>query len=471
MKKLSLAISLLYGTTLLSGCASTTTESLNWKVEPFQRIQHATNRPDGYYQLGRYYQGQNRLELAVEAYQKALALDPTFSEAHNGLGTIYAAQGKYDQALAEFNAVIATSPGAAHIYNNLGYLRFLQGNYADAAAAFTQATELDPTDQKARNNLDMALARGGAPMKSNQAVALAPESTTSVQLRADNDSNHVAPVAPVAPVASGNQGYQMATTSTAPKDRGVTVHASANKPASPAAGHLVADKTSTDKAINPARLAHPFPPPFAVLAPPNPKAMTVVLTSGSPDTAFEKSTATQAKALEKKPSPSSTRILQPNSAAHVIATEQSASKAQGVTTTPKVIALKEAPIKAAPLSVNKSTSLPGKRNFVFEVSNGNGIKKLAAKFGSMLSAKGLPNASLTDQKPFNQAHTVIQYRKGYLLEAARLSRHLRGFQHLAFMVESKDLSPHTDVRLILGKDASNKLRWGNHAKPITLASR
>lgn len=463
MKKLSLAISLLYGTTLLSGCAGMPSESRNWTIEPFQAVHHATNRPDGYYRLGRLYQGQNRFDLAAEAYQKALAIDPAFSEARNGLGTVYAAQGKYDEAFAEFNMVIAAAPGSAHLYNNLGYLRFLQGNYADAVAAFTQAIALDPTDQKARNNLGMALAKRDEFMKSNQAVARAIENTTPVRPHADMDSNHV---------ASGNQDNRMATPSISPEVRSVSTYTAAISPERNVVGCQDADKTRADKAIHPATLARPtFHPPFAVLAPPNPKAMTVVLTSGSPPTTIEKSTGIQAKDLEKNPSPVSNRILQPNSAAHVMVAEKTASKAQLAMTPPMVIALKVAPIKAVPSGVTRSASTPGMRNFFFEVSNGNGIKQLAAKFNSVLSAKGLPQASLTDQKPYNQAHTVIQYRKGYLFEAARLGRYLRGIQRLTFIVESKELPPHTDVRLVLGKDASNKLKWGNHAKSITLASR
>src|SRR5512138_3340498 len=110
MKKLSLLISLLYGTTLLSGCSWTQTESRNWTVEPVQTVHHGTNRPDGFYRLGRYYQGQNRMDQAIAAYRKALAIDPRFSEAHNALGTIYALQGKYDGALAEFNLALAATP-------------------------------------------------------------------------------------------------------------------------------------------------------------------------------------------------------------------------------------------------------------------------------------------------------------------------------------------------------------------------
>lgn len=514
MKKLSLAISLIYGTAMLTGCASTTTESKNWTVETFQRIQHATNRPDGYYRLGRFYQGQNRLDLAAEAYRKALAIDPAFSDAHNGLGTIYAAQGKYDQALVEFNAVIAASPGAAHPYNNLGYLHLLQGNYAEAVAAFTQAIQIEPTDRKVRNNLNLALAKLDAPITSSPAVALAPESTTSVQLREDNDSSHVAAVAatasvapvesaakvaptapvasiasvapvasvakvapaatvaPVASVTSSNKAYQMATTSIPPKVHGVIDQTPANKPEIKVVGHQIADKTSDDKASHPAKLAQPaYHPPFAVLMPPNPKAMTIVMTSGNAPTRIEKASGGQAKTWGEKPSPVSIRMLHANRTANVAVAEQAASKAQRVMSPSKDVVLKEAPIKAAPSRIMQSASLPGKRNFFFEVSNGNGIRHFAATVSSMLFSKGLPKANLSDQKPYNQAHTVIQYRKGYLFEAARLSRHLRSIQHLAFVVENKNLPLNTDVKLILGKDLSGKINRIDNSNLIALASR
>jgi Tfp pilus assembly protein PilF len=521
---------------MLHGCASTTSDAQNWTVEPFQRIKHATNRPDGYYSLGRYYQGQNRLDLAAGAYRKALAIDPNFTEAHNGLGTIYALQGKYKQALAEFNSVIARTPDAAHIHNNIGYLNFLEGNYAEAVAAFTRATALDPANQKAWNNLGMALARNGEPMKSNQAFTNAIENAAPVQSRANSAPDHAA-----SDNEPGKEADQAATMLAVPKDRGVIAYASSNKPESNVAERPLQDNTSEDKAIQPATLARSTvqPPPFAVVAEPNPKAMPIVVVSGSslpatekvaavatvakaqPNTLKEKpaettntvvqphiiaanlpaaektesktqvvmargsslpatekvaAVATVAKAqpntLKEKPAETTNTVVQPNIiAANLPAAEKTESKTQVAMASPKVVGLTEAPIKAVPSRVARSASVPAERNFVLEVSNGNGINKLAAKFRAMLAAKGLPKASLTNQKPFNQARTVIHYRKGYLFEAARLGRHLRDVQNPAVIVESKNLPAHTDVKLVLGKDLYGKLSWVDKAKPMTLASR
>ncbi|MDP1653422.1 MAG: tetratricopeptide repeat protein [Rhodocyclaceae bacterium] len=373
MKKLSLIITLLYGTTMMQGCAWTNPQPPKLTVEPFQTIQHATNRPDGYYRLGRYYQGQNRLDLAAEAYRKALTINPDFTEARNGLGTIYAAQGKYERSLAEFNAALVREPNAAHIHNNIGYLNFLQGNHAEAVAAFTKASALDPANQKARNNLGTALAKIDAPLNSNPVVSQA-----------------------------------------------------------------------TESAPPPAKPAQPAPQlPFAVLAKPNPEAMTVVLVSDIP--------------------PSSR-------SAKVMPAEETVLNSQPVVNSPKPVASNVVPEKAIPDQVINADPQPKVRKYALEVSNGNGKKLLAAQFSSMLSEKGLPKAKLTDHKPYNQVRTVIQYRKGYLFEAARLSRHLRDIQHLAFVAENKDLPRHTDVKLILGRDLSRNIKIDN-SRSITLASR
>lgn len=448
---------------MLHGCASTTTTSQNWKVEPFQQIQHATNRPDGYYRLGRYYQGQNRLELAIDAYQKALAIDPHFTEARNGLGTVYASQGKYELALAEFNAIVATAPGVAHLYNNLGYLHFLRGNYSEAVIAFTRATSLDPGNEKARNNLSMAMAKVDSPMKPDQTVAQATESPSAAQSRTDTDSNHVASVSTSGP---------MPAAAIPPEARENIAVASTNKPDSETMEPPKSANTSENKVPSPVALAQPtLQPPFAVLEKPNPKAMPVVLVSGEPILNTRQEVHAKPIAPAKNPSAVNRIIASSPKSARVVSTEKPLSNTGLVTTSSKAVALKTMPDKAAQVRIVKSAPPPGVRKYELEVSNGNGIKNFAAKFGAMLSAKGLPQASLTNLKPYNQARTVIQYRKGYLFEAARLSRHLRSIQHLAFVVESKDLSPNTDVKLILGKDLSGKLQQISNPKPITLASR
>lgn len=166
---------------LLSACASNQTASVApWTITPTTTTSHGSNSVDAMYKMGRYYQGQNRYDLAISAYQKALAADNGFVEARNGLGVIYSRQGKYREAIEAFQVAVQQSPKAAHLYSNMGYAYYLQGRYAESVAALEQATLLDPTNQRALNNLGLAYAKAGNKGESVQAFAQAANAVTTI---------------------------------------------------------------------------------------------------------------------------------------------------------------------------------------------------------------------------------------------------------------------------------------------------
>lgn len=174
---------------LMSACASNQSSSAApWTIKSAAATKNSNAKPESMYQLGRYYQGQNRFAEAVNAYQKALNADAGFVEAYNGIGVVYSRQGKYPEAIAAFQSAIKLAPKAAHLHSNMGYAYYLQGQYADAVKALQQATALDPTNQRALNNLGQAYAKAGSTTqsalafseaisveKTNNAVAAAPE--------------------------------------------------------------------------------------------------------------------------------------------------------------------------------------------------------------------------------------------------------------------------------------------------------
>ena len=146
----------------LAGCA--TNQQMNASSEvPLSTASNVRTgvTANAMYQLGRYYQGQNRYEKAIEAYRKAIKLDENFAEAHNGLGVIYSKQGKFDEAIGEFNTALQTSPEASHIYNNLGYAYFLQGQDDQSISAYKQALKLNPDNKRAQGNLDLVYTKTG----------------------------------------------------------------------------------------------------------------------------------------------------------------------------------------------------------------------------------------------------------------------------------------------------------------------
>ena len=56
--------------------------------------------PRPYYHLGLLYNMQGKREAAIEMFERALAMDPSFSAAHEALGQLYAVLGEYRRAWA-----------------------------------------------------------------------------------------------------------------------------------------------------------------------------------------------------------------------------------------------------------------------------------------------------------------------------------------------------------------------------------
>jgi hypothetical protein len=97
---------------------------------------------------------------------------------------------------------------------------------------------------------------------------------------------------------------------------------------------------------------------------------------------------------------------------------------------------------------------PAPRTSRVEVANGNGVTGMARRIRGVLGQHGIAVSRLTNELPYKQQNTKIQYRVGYEREAANLKNALRGF---ALMVPINNLSGNSDVRLVLGKDAIGQL--------------
>ncbi|QPF73549.1 tetratricopeptide repeat protein [Roseateles sp. DAIF2] len=87
--------------------------------------------------------------------------------------------------------------------------------------------------------------------------------------------------------------------------------------------------------------------------------------------------------------------------------------------------------------------------FRLEVSNGNGAAGMAARVGQRLAAAGLPAARLSNQLPYTETRTLVQYREGQEAAAQRVARALP-----EGVPASARLQPglRGDVRLLLGQD-------------------
>jgi Flp pilus assembly protein TadD len=140
---------------ILSGCATHSTKNgLSKTALADARAQQATlQNLAKLYQTGRQHQLAGNSSEAIAAFEKILAIDPDFVEAHNGLGVEHAQAGNYELALQHLNKAVQLAPFATHLHNNLGYTYMLQGKLIDAESALQQSLHLDPENEQARTNL------------------------------------------------------------------------------------------------------------------------------------------------------------------------------------------------------------------------------------------------------------------------------------------------------------------------------
>lgn len=94
--------------------------------------------------------GNNK--AAVQYFQKAIALDPNFSEAYFSQGISYGQLGEYAKAVAQINTALKMQPQNGMYYYGRGRVYLLWGDKAKAMEDFKKAAELG--DEDALNYLD-----------------------------------------------------------------------------------------------------------------------------------------------------------------------------------------------------------------------------------------------------------------------------------------------------------------------------
>ena len=93
---------------------------------------------------------------AISDYNRAVEINPNYSEAYNNRGIAYGKLGDQRQAIPDFDRAIAIDPKSAEVYNNRGVTYDKLGDHRRAIADYDRAVEINPEYPEAYNN------RGGA---------------------------------------------------------------------------------------------------------------------------------------------------------------------------------------------------------------------------------------------------------------------------------------------------------------------
>lgn len=381
--KLRLTLNVLTASLLVASCAQTPDRQGALTIQPFEEVRHSYDQARAQYELGRYYHGQLRYDQAIEAYRRALALNPDMVDALNAMGVAYAESGNFGRARQQFEAALKRAPNSAYTYNNLGFVDYLAGDYPAAVRAYRESLRLDASQEKARQNLVLASSRIGEGAQS----AHAGTSATPVAAQ------------PPAQAIAQTDGQQGAWVKVSPQIYELR----------PALAATPATRVADAAAERPARS----------VAPSGTAANASVPAIGTPGA----------------------RSSEAGSSVRLTAFEASA--------------VADMPHQQTPIA-----SLRG-----VEVSNGNGIRGLAARVARYFYGEGVSQARLTNQKPFTERHTRIEYRPGSAAEAARINRLL---PRTVPVMASRQLRSDIRVRLVLGHDLQRNIlagaAWPNGAK-------
>ncbi|NMC60281.1 MAG: tetratricopeptide repeat protein [Candidatus Methanofastidiosa archaeon] len=136
-----------------------------------------------FFQLGEYHYQSNHFEEAINAYQRAIEYDPSFTEAYYKLGISLGKVGKPHDGILTLNKALTLDPRNASIYNALGAMYGMLQQYDKAIEQFKIAIDIDPQLTLAYNNLGILFGKLGDHKRAVEVLKIAvqvdPESAES----------------------------------------------------------------------------------------------------------------------------------------------------------------------------------------------------------------------------------------------------------------------------------------------------
>ena len=109
--------------------------------------------PRGYISQGQIYRATGHYEQAVEAFQKALRIDPVSAPAFRGLGATWEQLNRGQDAEATYIQAVRLSPDDWFAVNDLAAFYFRTGQLEKAVTQFRRAAEIAPDNYKTWSNL------------------------------------------------------------------------------------------------------------------------------------------------------------------------------------------------------------------------------------------------------------------------------------------------------------------------------
>jgi len=108
------------------------------------------------WRLGNLYAESMIYEYAVDAYKRAINLDPEYASAHHNLGAVYYKMGLFDEAQDEINIAIGLRPDVPQFHYTLGLVLKDDKKISECIESFSRTISLDPNYVEAYSRRGLA---------------------------------------------------------------------------------------------------------------------------------------------------------------------------------------------------------------------------------------------------------------------------------------------------------------------------
>ena len=131
-------------------------EKLEDAIEAYNRaLSIKPNDAQAYYNMGNALKDQEKLEEAIDAYRKALSIKPDYADAYVNMGNVLTDQEKLEDAIEAYNGALSNEPDNAEAYYNIGNALKDQEKLGEAIEAYDKALSVKPDYADAHFNLSL----------------------------------------------------------------------------------------------------------------------------------------------------------------------------------------------------------------------------------------------------------------------------------------------------------------------------
>ena len=137
-----------------------------------ETVEELPSNPIDYAKIGSDHLENEEYSEAIDAFKKAIFIDPNDETVHNSLGIAYYYTQDYEAAIDAFKAGISLNPQLKHLHHNLGSAYFKVKKFDAAKRAVEEALKIDPSHESARELLDAISQELNPPKLSIERISL-----------------------------------------------------------------------------------------------------------------------------------------------------------------------------------------------------------------------------------------------------------------------------------------------------------